>query len=252
MEYTIKKLAEIAGVSVRTLRYYDEINLLKPKRINSSGYRIYGQNEVDLLQQILFYKSMDMRLDEIQEIISKPDFDIYKSLIEHHEKLISRRNQLDSLILTVEKTIAYKKGERDMADKERFEGFKKEKLAENEKKYGKEIREKSGDKTVEASNKKFMNLSEDDFKKMQEIEADMFKSLEEVAKTKDLNSAAAKNVFEKHKEWLSFSWPSYSAQAHMGLAQMYIADERFAKYYNDRAGEGVVNILCDIISLYAK
>lgn len=56
MEYTIQKLAQLAGISIRTLRYYDEIDILKPARINSSGYRIYGQDEIDRLQQILFYK----------------------------------------------------------------------------------------------------------------------------------------------------------------------------------------------------
>lgn len=80
MEYTIKRLAELAGVSARTLRYYDEIGLLRPCRINSAGYRIYGEREVDLLQQILFYKSMDMKLEEIQKIISNPDFDTKKAL----------------------------------------------------------------------------------------------------------------------------------------------------------------------------
>ena len=90
MEYTIKKLAEIAGVSARTLRYYDEIGLLKPCRINSSGYRIYGQNEVDLLQQILFYKSMDMKLEEIQNLISKPNFNIEKALRKSITKNLSQ------------------------------------------------------------------------------------------------------------------------------------------------------------------
>lgn len=82
MEYTIKKLGEIAGVSTRTLRYYDQIGLLKPCRINSSGYRIYGEKEVNLLQRIMFYKAMDMKLEKIQEIIQNPNFDMEKSLRE--------------------------------------------------------------------------------------------------------------------------------------------------------------------------
>ena len=87
MEYTIKKLAEMAGISTRTLRYYDEIGLLKPCRVNSSGYRIYGVKEVDILQHILLYRSMDIKLDEIQNIISNPSFDICQSLIEHQKTL---------------------------------------------------------------------------------------------------------------------------------------------------------------------
>ncbi|WP_291651501.1 MerR family transcriptional regulator [Clostridium sp.] len=252
MEYTIKKLAELAGVSARTLRYYDEIGLLKPCRINSSGYRIYGQKEVDLLQQILLYRSLDMKLEDIQDIISNPNFDICQSLIEHHQRLISRRNQLDQLILTVEKTLEYNKGEIDMSNNEKFEGFKKEKLQENEAKYGKEIREKYGSKTIEESNKKFMNMTEENFEKMQNIESEMFEDLIEVSNSGDLDSEKAKGVYEKHKAWLSFSWSSYSKEAHIGLAEMYVADERFAKYYNDRAGKEVVTTLSDIIVKYAK
>ena len=138
-------------------------------------------------------------------------------------------------------------GEKKMSNKEKFEGFKQEKLARNESEYGKEIREKYGEKTVEASNKKFGNMSEEDYKKMQEVEAVMFSALKEVISTKDLDSASAKMVFEKHKEWLSFTWPDYSGEAHVGLAEMYVADERFAKYYNDRAGDEAAQMLRDII-----
>lgn len=252
MEYTIKKLVEIAGVSARTLRYYDEIGLLKPCRINSSGYRIYGQNEVDLLQQILFYKSMDMKLEEIQDLISKPNFNIEKALKEHYQKLISRRDQLNQLILTVEKTLAYNKGEIEMSNKEKFEGFKKEKLAENESKYGKEIRTKYGDETVEKSNQKFLNLSEEDFNNMKKIEDDMFEALENVIITQDLDSDIAKTVYEKHRDWLCYSWPKYSPEAHIGLGEMYVSDERFSKYYNDKKGPKAAIILRDIIAKYAK
>lgn len=252
MEYTIRKLAEMAGVSTRTLRYYDEIGLLKPCRVNSSGYRIYGEKEVDILQQILLYRSMDINLDEIKNIISNPSFDICQSLIEHRKSLISRRNQLDQLILTVEKTIEYKKGEINMSNKEKFEGFKKESLDKNEIKYGKEIRDKYGKETIEASNKKFMNMSEEDFNKMNKIEEEIFKGLLEVVENGDLDSKAARDVYENHKRWLGFTWISYSKEAHIGLAEMYVADERFAKYYNDKAGIEVVNTLRDIIVKYAK
>jgi len=64
MEYTVQKLAELSGVTARTLRYYDEIGILKPARINSSGYRVYGSREVDRLQQILFYRELGMILEE--------------------------------------------------------------------------------------------------------------------------------------------------------------------------------------------
>lgn len=252
MEYQIKKLAQMAGVSTRTLRYYDEIGLLKPSRINSSGYRIYGTKEVDRLQQILFYRSLDMKLEEIHEIMADSDYDVGQSLMEHHRKLKEKRDQLDQLISTVEKTIAYRKGEIYMTDQEKFKGLKAEKLKENEAKFGKEIREKYGEDTVKASNEKFMNLSEADFKEMQAIESQMFEALCLVADTHDLESDAAKEVYKLHRRWLGFTWPSYQPEAHKGLAEMYVNDDRFAAYYNDRAGKHVVEVLRDIILKYAS
>ncbi len=252
MEYTIKKLAEIAGVSTRTLRYYDEIGLLKPCRISSSGYRIYGEKEVDILQQILLYRSIDIKLEDIHNIIMNPNFDIYRALIEHHKNLILKRNELDKIILTVEKTIEHNKGKFNMSNKEKFEGLKKEKLKRNEEKYGKEIRSKYGEKTVDASNKKFLNMTEEEFNEMNRTEERLFNRLLEVYETQDMESEAAREVYENHKKWLSFTWPSYSKEAHIGLAEMYVSDERFAKYYNDKAGKEDVNTLRDIIVKYAK
>lgn len=80
MEYTVQKLSKLAGISTRTLRYYDEIGLLKPLKINSSGYRIYGQNEVNKLQQILFYRELGINLENIKNIINSPNFDSLSAL----------------------------------------------------------------------------------------------------------------------------------------------------------------------------
>ncbi len=101
MEYTVQKLAHMAGVSTRTLRYYDELGILKPARINSSGYRIYGQAEVNRLQQILFYRELSVSLESIKEIVTSPLFDGAAALREHHEKLLNKREQLDELISNV-------------------------------------------------------------------------------------------------------------------------------------------------------
>ncbi|NLJ89714.1 MAG: MerR family transcriptional regulator [Clostridiales bacterium] len=252
MEYTIKELADLSGVTTRTLRYYDEIGLLRPSRYEPSGYRVYTEREVDLLQQILLYRSMNLKLSKIKEIITNKNFDINTALIEHYNYLLKQRDQIDTLISTVKKTIAYNKGDVDMTSKDKFEGFKREKIKENEEKYGTEIREKYGEDTVKKSNEKFLNLSEEDFKTMKALEDEMFKCLNEVIKSKDLESEAARKVYDNHKKWLSFTWPTYSSQAHVGLANMYVADERFAKYYNERSNESGALVLKDIIEKYAK
>lgn len=94
MEYTVQKLGQLAGISTRTLRYYDEIGILKPARINSSGYRIYGQSEVDRLQQILFFRELGVSLESIKQVITAPTFDGVKALLEHREKLLEDRKSV--------------------------------------------------------------------------------------------------------------------------------------------------------------
>lgn len=139
-----------------------------------------------------------------------------------------------------------------MTSKEKFEGFKKKKLTENEKNFGKEMRERYGKETLQVSNERFGKMNEEDFMKMQEVENQMFCLFKEIVISNDLDSETAKEVYKNHKFWLSFTLKSYSPEAHIGLAQMYVDDEGFADYYNDKAGEEVVSTLRDIIIKYAK
>jgi DNA-binding transcriptional MerR regulator len=249
MEYTVQKLASLAGVSTRTLRYYDEIGLLKPARTNSSGYRIYGPAEVDRLQQILFYRELGVSLERIKEIINAPSFDSAKALREHREKLLEKRRQLDALIAIVEKTIALKEGRMTMTDKEKFEGFKKKLIDDNEKKYGKEIREKYGEETIEKSNAKLMNMTQEQYEEVTALEEQVRQTLAEALKTGDPAGELAQKAADLHRQWISYFWDNYSKEAHAGLAQMYVDDERFTAYY-DKEEPGTAAFLRDAILIY--
>ena len=249
MEYTVQKLGQMAGVSTRTLRYYDEIGILKPARINSSGYRIYGQREVDRLQQILFYRELGVSLEIIRDIVTAPSFDAVTALKEHHEKLLEKRQQLDLLIANVNKTIAEKEGRTKMADKEKFNGFKKKLIEDNEKKYGKEIREKYGDKTVNKSNNKMMNMTQEEFDEFTRLEKEIMDTLHAAIQTGNPAGELAQKAADLHRRWLSFTWPSYTKEAHAGVAQMYVDDERFKAYY-DKEQPGVAEFLRDAVLIY--
>lgn len=249
MEYTVQKLGNLAGVSTRTLRYYDEIGILKPARINSSGYRIYGQNEVDRLQQILFYRELGVSLDNIKKIISAPSFDSVEALRQHHIKLLEKKKQLETLIMNVEKTIAMSEGRIKMSDQEKFEGFKQKLIDENEEKYGKEVREKYGDETVDKSNAYFKNMSKEDFDKMEALSVQIMETLAEAFKTGDPAGSLGQKVAELHKQWISMCWGHYDKEAHAGLAQMYVDDERFTAYY-DKEQPGQAEFLRDAIRIF--
>lgn len=249
MEYTVQKLGELAGISTRTLRYYDEIGILKPARINSSGYRIYGQAEVDRLQQILFYRELGISLDSIKNIITAPSFDGANALKEHREKLLEKREQLDLLIANVDKTIAVTEGRIKMSNKEKFEGFKQKMIDDNEKKYGKEIREKYGNDTIDKSNAKLKNMTQEQYEAVTKLEQQVKETLAQAFATGDPASDIAQKAADLHKQWLIFYWSSYSKEAHAGIAQMYVDDDRFRAYYDEKQ-PGAAEFLRDAIRIY--
>lgn len=248
MEYTVQKLAQIAGVSARTLRYYDEIGILKPAKINSSGYRIYGPEEVDLLQQILFYRELGVKLKDIKSIIAAPNFDEIKALRVHREKLLEKREQLNQLIANVNRTIASKERRIIMRDKEKFEGFKKKLIKDNEEKYGKEIRAKYGDEVIDRSNNKLKNMTKEEYDEVNKLAEDIIETLRAAFKTGDPAGELAQKVADLHRQWLSFYWDGYSKEAHASLAQMYVDDERFTAYYEKEPG--MTEFLRDAIHIY--
>ncbi len=249
VEYTVQKLASLAGVSTRTLRYYDEIGILKPARINSSGYRIYGQAEVDRLQQILFYRELDVSLDRIKDIVTAPSFDGTAALREHREKLLEKKEQLEVLIANVDKSIALTEGRMNMSNKEKFEGFKKKMVEDNEEKYGKEVRQKYGNDAVDQSNKKVMNMTKEQHDQVTVLAEQVTETLAEAFKTGDPAGELAQKAAALHKQWLCYFWNQYSKEAHAGLAQMYVDDERFTAYY-DKEQPGTAEFLRDAIHIY--
>lgn len=249
MEYTIQKLGKMAGISTRTLRYYDEIGILKPARINSSGYRIYGQKEIDLLQQILFYRALEVDLATIKSIITSPGYDRIRALGEHREKLLEKREQLDRLLANLDKTIASAEGRMTMSNQEKFEGFKKKLVEDNEKKYGAEIRAKYGDETVDNSNKKVLNMTREEYEHAERLAEEIQETLAAAFETGDPSGELAQKAVDLHRRWLCLYWEEYTKEAHAGLGNMYAADERFKAYY-DAKQPGTAEFLRDAILFY--
>lgn len=237
MKYTVHELAELAGVSARTLRYYDEIALLAPEYINDSGYRVYTEKQVDLLQQILFYRELGFPLQEIKVNIKNPRFDMIDALESHREKLERELKRIQILIQTIDKSIENQKGDHTMNNEQKFEGLKKELLFENEQNFGEEIREKYGEETVESANKRFMGKTEDEFNKTNELAQEIIETIHAAMDEGDPQGELAQRACELHKQWLLGYWDHYTPEAHYNLTQMYLDDPRFLGYYDkQRAG----------------
>ncbi len=162
MQYTVKQLASLAGISVRTLHYYDQIGLLKPASVGENGYRYYDKEAALRLQQILFYRELDFTLDEIAQILSRPEFDALEALGEHRVALEARIERLKGLIHTVDSTILYLKGKTTMSQKQLFEEFS----AEKQKEYEAEAQRRWGEKHVKESQKRWGSYTAEEKKRV--------------------------------------------------------------------------------------
>src|SRR5699024_5085640 len=145
----INELARLANVSKRTLHYYDEIGLLTPATLDKNGYRIYSDQNVNDLQQILFFRQLDMPLKQIKQIMLDPTFDEIEALHVHKQIVLQKREKMETLIRTIEKTLQTKEGDGDMTKEEKFSGFDF-----NNNHYEKEAREIYGNQTIDETNKK--------------------------------------------------------------------------------------------------
>jgi DNA-binding transcriptional MerR regulator len=123
MAYTVKQVAAMSGVSVRTLHYYDEAKLLKPAYYGTNGYRFYEEPQLLKLQQILFYRELGFELKRIKRILGSRNFEIVAALKSHRKRLEKELARTRTLIETVDKTIQHLKGRKKMQSQEMFAGF---------------------------------------------------------------------------------------------------------------------------------
>lgn len=251
MSYTIAQMSELSGVTPRALRHYEDLGLLVPQR-TAAQYRIYNTADVDTLQQILFYRELGFPLEEIKRIVLDPKFDGIKALRQHLGALENKKLQLDRLITTVLHTIEEREGTRIMSNEEKFESFKRETLEKNEELYGSELRANYGKDAVAASNKKWMGMSEDQHRAMEALSAEILADLKTaVLGESDPTSEEGIAIAKKHRDWLGFTWTSYSPEAHKGLGEMYVSDARFTKFYDSEL-PGCAAYLRDAIAAYVE
>ena len=251
MEYTVRRLAQMSGVSARTLRYYDQIGLLTPARESTNGYRIYGKAQVERLQQILFSRELDLPLGEIGRILDAPDYRPEDALESHLSLLIQEKDRLEHLIGNLTSTIGALKGETVMSDCERFDGFRQKLLDDNESAYGAEIRRKYGDKAINASYARIRGMSEETWRHACALREEYESLLKEAYERGDPTAETAWRACDLHRQWLCLFWKegSYSKAAHRGMGELYVADPRFTAYY-DRISPGCAAFFGEALQSY--
>lgn len=265
MGYTAHELAELSGVSVRTLHYYEEQGLLHPQR-RDNGYRDYDTTSVQRLQQILLYRRANMPLATIRSILDQPasaQIDALRTQLDH---LYAQYSQLAALITSVEQLIRetehpepdHEGGptmKNSIQDSQRFEALKQQAIQENEATYGAEARSRYGNEAVDASNRQVAAMSSQQWDNAQQQADRIGELIAQLAtypdRTEAIHSDVARELCELHRAWLMNYWTAamYTPDAHSALAQGYVDDPRFCAYYEAYAPDGAA-LLRDAINAW--
>jgi MerR family transcriptional regulator, thiopeptide resistance regulator len=243
-------LAKLSGVSVRALHFYDEIGLLKPAYYGENGYRYYENEQLLILQQILFYRELGFPLGEIQKILNDPGFDKLQALESHRHILQQNAEQMKKLISTVDKTIARLKGEAEMTDQEIYYGFDKAKQDEYEK-YIVKRGGKGARKLIHESKERTKDWKREDYDKVKKEQDELHLAFTEALK-KNLppTSNEVQKIVDRHFQMINrFYAPTKEVYA--GLGDLYIEHPDFRKLY-DAFHPGLAEYLADAMKIYAR
>ena len=239
---TVHEVSAITGLSIRTLQYYDNIGLLKPAGYTDSGYRLYGDQELEKLQQIMLFRELEFPLKEIKTMIESPEFDRDKALDQQIDLLKLRKAQIDDLIKMAEDI------RNNGGNKMDFKAFDKSKLKE----YAEEAKKTWGHTPEYAEYEKRSKGSSD--KDMEKAADEMMKIFVEFGKIKDSDpsSAEANDLVRKLQDHITKNYYKCSNEVLKGLGQMYQAEGDFTKNIDNAGGEGTAVFVNEAIKALLK
>ena len=238
MKMQIKEFAELTGVSVRTLHYYDEIGLLKPSEVDAqNGYRFYDEESLERMREILFYRELDFSLKTIAEILSSPDYDKQQALSRQRKLLLSKKERLEQLIAAID---SVEKGEDFMKTNNDYEALKNQ--------YAEEVKQRWGNTDAYKESQQ----RNTDFSKAAALLDAVFEEFAELNRSGiSPNDEPAKIQVEKLQQCITDNFYTCTNEILAGLGQMYVADERF-KTNIDKHGDGTAKFVSACIKSYFK
>lgn len=249
MPYKIKEVADIVGVSVRTLHHYDQIGLLKPESLTTAGYRLYSDHDLENLQQILFFKELGFSLNEIREILENPAFDRKQALESHKKILLEKKKRLEGIIHLVEKTIYRIEGGINMDNKEMFDAFDMSEIEKQQRKYAEEVKEKYGNTDAyKESQKKTSGYTKKDWGDISIKSDEIYKRLASLM-DKDIDDPEVQEVIGNWRQFITDNFYQCTLEIFRGLGDLYVSDERFTKNI-DKYHAGLAEFMRKAIHYY--
>jgi MerR family transcriptional regulator, thiopeptide resistance regulator len=243
--FTVKQLSDLAGVTPRTLHHYDQIGLLKPSRVGDNGYRYYGEESILKLQQILFYRELGLSLEDIKKIMGRRGFDVLSALESHKVEIGKRIKRLEHLVATVDNTISYLKGQKEMSEKQIFSGF----TPEEEEKYAREAEQMYDPETVRESNRKWKAYGKEKqqaiLSESKQIYMEMVAAIPKGAKSPEVLA-----LVERWRKNMGYFWTPNLDQL-VGLAELYNSDPRFKANY-DAMHPKLAEFMLEAVKVYVE
>lgn len=237
----INQVAKLCGITVRSLHYYSEIGLLEPAEYAENGYRKYNKENLSKLQQILFFKELDIPLKHIKEILENPSYDKNTALAKHKELLILKRNRLNSLIALIDENL----NENNLSLKE----FDMTEIKKHTQKYAEEAKQRWGQTDAyKQSEQKTAKYTEKDWEIIKNQGADIFRDFA-LCMNRAADCEKADTLVEKWQDYITNTFYDCTDEILAGLAEMYTADERFRKNI-DKYGVGLADFISRSIKSY--
>ena len=250
MAYTVKKLAKISGISVRTLHWYDEIGLLKPAYCGDNGYRYYEEEQMLLLQQILFFKELGFTLNDVQKLLAQNDFDNLRALSAHRKSLEDDITRKNNLILTIDKTILHLKGKQTMSDKELYYGFESAQQKEYEQYLVKYHGTEAEERLLECK-KRTAKWDKDVWEEVKNQGDALHKDLAEaIQKGLMPDSDDVQRIIHRHFQ-LQSRFFNLTRDVYVGLSELYAQHPDFKKFF-DVYHPKMIEFLGEAIRFYAN
>ncbi|NFL56502.1 MerR family transcriptional regulator [Clostridium botulinum] len=249
MHYKIKEVADMAGISVRMLHHYDKIGLLKPESVNAAGYRLYSDENLNRLQQILFFKELNFPLQEIKIILDSPNFNKKEALETHRQLLLEKKLRLEKIIQSVDKTINSMEGEFKMDKKEILNVFSMTEIEEHQRKYSEEVKEKYGNTSAyKESNEKTSKYTKEDWSNIMKDWDIIYKKLANLM-DKNPDDEEIQESVHQLRGHISKNFYDCTPEIFRGLGELYVNDERFTANI-DKYKIGLSKFLRKAINVY--
>lgn len=247
--YKVKETADLAGVSVRTLHHYDRIGLLQPSETTDAGYRLYDEEDLERLQQILFFKELGLHLADIASILDHPQFQRSRALRRHREFLLAKRQRIDRLLDAVDQTIASLEGGTPMSTRDMFAPFSTETISEHQKKYEQEVKERWGETDAFAeSQRRTSQYGKEQWRAIADQSNAIYKNLAALMDQPVQHPQVQAAIARWHQLINDHFYPC-SREMFRGLGQMYTADERFERNI-DAFGQGLAAFMAAAMEHY--